>query len=200
MESAAEEAIEFIKEEAHGGKAHTVGLSLGAQTTVQILSMAPEVVNHAVITGTLAREVGSGLSVFMDIFYKVYMCLKNIDSFIKLGMKAQKIPEEYFGHVKKDTKALTWSSLNNITRENSLFRISENLYKSKNQVLILVGEKEVKIVYESAVDLNKCLSNSKAYKMTNFGHTWPLESPELFSNVVRAWITDNPLPEALSKL
>jgi hypothetical protein len=50
------------------------------------------------------------------------------------------------------------------------------------------------------VDLNKCLSNSKAYKITNFGHTWPLESPELFSNVVRTWINDNPLPEALSKL
>jgi pimeloyl-ACP methyl ester carboxylesterase len=89
MECAAEDVIDLIKEKAHGGRAHVVGLSLGAQTAVQILSMAPEVVDHAVITGTLTREVGSNLSVLMNIFFKVYMRLKNIDFFIKLGMKAQ---------------------------------------------------------------------------------------------------------------
>jgi len=195
MEGAAEDVIDLIKE-----KAHVVGLSLGAQTAVQILSMAPEVVDHAVITGTLTCEVGSNLSVLMNIFFKVYMCLKDTDFFIKMGMRAQNIPAEYFEEVKKDVKALTWSSLNNITRENSSFKISENLCKSENRVLILTGEKEVKVVHESAVDLNKCLSNSKAYKITNFGHTWPLESPELFSSVVRTWINDNPLPEDLLKL
>lgn len=200
MESAANEVIDIIKERAHGGKAHIVGLSLGAQVTVQILNMAPEVVDHAVITGTLIREVGSSLSIFMNIFYKIYMRLKDIDFFIKIGMKAQSIPLKYFEDVKKDTKALTWSSLNNITRENSSFRIPENLCRSKNRVLVLMGEKEVKVVHESAVDLNKCLSNSKAYKVTNLGHTWPLESPELFSSVVRAWINDNSLPDTLLKL
>ena len=197
MESAASEVIDIIKERAHGGKAHVVGLSLGAQVTVQILSMAPEVVDHAVITGTLVREVGSSFSIFMAIFYKIYMRLKDIDFFIKMGMKAQSIPLKYFNDVKKDTKALTWSSLNNITKENSSFRLSEGSCKAKNPVLILLGEKEVKVVYESAVDLNKCLSNSKAYKAANLGHTWPLESPELFSSVVRAWINDNPLPDTL---
>lgn len=54
------------------GKAHVVGLSLGAQTAVQILSTAPKVVDHAVITGTLACEVGSSLSIFMNIFHKIY--------------------------------------------------------------------------------------------------------------------------------
>lgn len=200
IKSAADEIIDIIKERAHGGKAHIVGLSLGAQVTVQIVSMAPEVVDHAVITGTLVHEVGSSLSIFMNIFYKIYMRLKDIDFFIKMGMKAQSIPLDYFEDVKKDTKALTWSSLNNITRENTSFRIPENLCRSKNRVLVLMGEKEVKVVYKSAVDLNKCLSNSKAYKVPNFGHVWPLESPELFSSVVNAWINDNQLPDTLLKL
>ena len=200
MESAASEVIDIIKERAHGGKAHVVGLSLGAQVAVQILSMNPEVVDHAVLTGTLVREVGSSFSIFMNIFYKIYMRLKDIDFFIKMGMKVQSIPLEYFNDVKKDTKALTWSSLNNITKENTSFRISKGLYKVKNPVLILSGEKEVKIVYESALDLNKCLSNSKAYKVANFSHTWPLESPEFSSSVVMEWINDNPLPDTLLKL
>lgn len=197
IESAANEIIGIIKERAHGGKAHIVGLSLGAQVAVQILSMAPEVVDHAVITGTLTCEIGSSLSIFMNIFYKIYMHLKDIDFFIKMGMKAQSIHLKYFEDVKKDTKASTWSSLNNITRENRAFRIPENLCRSKNRVLVLMGEKEVKVVYESALDLNKCLPNSKVYKAANLGHTWPLESPELFSNVVMAWINNNPLPDTL---
>lgn len=200
MEGAAERVIDLIKERAHGGRAHIVGLSLGAQTAVQILSIAPEVVDHVIISGTGVREFGSNFSILMDIFYKIYIHLKNIDFFIKLGMKAQHIPVEYFEEVKKDTKALTSSSLNNITKANSSFRISEGLSRAKNKVLILVGEKEVKIVYESAVDLNKCLSNSKSYKVTNFGHTWPLESPELFISVVKSWINDKALPEGLSEL
>ncbi|WP_424354335.1 alpha/beta fold hydrolase [Methanobacterium sp. MBAC-LM] len=200
MESAANEVIDIIRERAHGKKAHIVGLSLGAQVAVQILSMAPEVVDHAVITGTLVHEVGSSLSLFINIFYKIYMRLKDIDFFIKMGMKAQSIPLEYFEDVKKDTKSLTWSSLNNITRENREFRIPENLCRSKKRLLVLMGEKEVKVVYESALDLNKCLSNSKAYKVTNLGHTWPLESPELFSSVVMAWINDNQLPDTLVEL
>ena len=200
MESAAIEVIDIIKERAHGGKAHIVGLSLGAQVAVQILSTAPEVIDHAVITGTLVREAGSSLSIFMNIFYKFYMRLKDVDFFIKMGMKAQSIPLEYFENVKKDTKALTWSSLNNIIRENGSFRIPEKLCRSKNRVLVLVGEKEVKVVYGSALDLNKCLSNSKAYEVVNFGHTWPLESSELFTSVLRAWINDNPLPDILLKL
>ncbi len=44
------------------------------------------------------------------------------------------------------------------------------------------------------MNLNKCLPNSEVYKVTNFGHTWPLESPGLFSSVVRAWINDKPSP------
>ena len=200
MEKAANEVIDIIKERAHGGKAHIVGLSLGAQVAVQIVSMAPEVVDHAVITGALIREVGSSFSIFMNIFHKIFMRLKDIDFFIKRGMKMQSISLEYFEDVKRDTKALTWSSLNNITRENGSFRIPENLCRSKNRVLVLTGEKESKVFYESALDLNKCLSNSKAYKVANLGHTWPLESPELFSSVVRAWINDNQLPDTLMEL
>jgi len=53
-------------------------------------------------------------------------------------------------------------------------------------------------VHESAVDLNKCLPNSK-HILANFGHTWPLESPELFSSVL-SMINGNPLHDILLKL
>ena len=85
-------------------------------------------------------------------------------------------------------------------KENRSFRISEDLYKAENRVLIMVGEKEMKVAHESAMDLNKCFPNSKAYKAANLDHLWPVVSPVLFSSVTRAWINDKPLPKALSKL
>ena len=52
---AAAKIAEMIRERAHGGKAHVAGLSLGAQTLIHLLAVAPEVVTSAFATGTLAR-------------------------------------------------------------------------------------------------------------------------------------------------
>src|SRR5579863_3294566 len=40
----------LICERAHGGRAHVIGLSEGAQVAVQILGSSPEVVDHAIIS------------------------------------------------------------------------------------------------------------------------------------------------------
>src|SRR5512141_1673262 len=47
---AAEKVAELISAKAHGGKAYVVGLSLGAQVLVSLLSQAPERVEKAVIS------------------------------------------------------------------------------------------------------------------------------------------------------
>lgn len=201
MKGSAKMIIDLIKERSLNGKAHVIGLSLGAQITVQILTMAPKVVDHALISGALTREIyGPKTLKMLNVLFKAYIPFKDIDFLIKLNMKSNGIPLEYFDEFKKDTKTLTLSSLRNVIKENMSFRIQDELCKAKNPVLITVGEKEQKIAYKSAIDLNKCLPNSKAYKVTNLGHSWPLESSKLFSDVLRAWINDKPLPKALSKL
>src|SRR5947209_8702658 len=45
FDSAAAQIVEIIR--AHGGKAHVVGLSLGAQTIVTLLSIAPELQRYS---------------------------------------------------------------------------------------------------------------------------------------------------------
>ena len=201
MKGSAKMIIDLIKERSHNGKAHVIGLSLGAQLTVQILTMSPKVVDHALISGTLAREIyGPKTLKMLNVLFKAYIPFKDIDFLIKLNMKSNGIPMEYFDEFKKDTKTLTLSSLRNVINENMSFRIQYGLCNAKNPVLITVGEKEQEISYKSAIDLNKCLPNSKAYKVTNLGHSWPLESPKLFKDVLRAWINDKPLPKALSSL
>ena len=62
MELAAEKVAELIRHQAHGGKACVVvGLSEGAQITVQLLATEPEQIEKAVVSSALLLPVpGSG--------------------------------------------------------------------------------------------------------------------------------------------
>src|SRR5215831_3293037 len=50
---AARRISELIRERGHGGRAHVIGLSEGAQITVQLLGLSPELVDHAIISSAL---------------------------------------------------------------------------------------------------------------------------------------------------
>jgi hypothetical protein len=55
-------------------------------------------------------------------------------------------------------------------------------------------------MHQSARDLVTALPNAKAFLAPKLGHIWNLQAPELFTSTVRAWITDQPLPQELLAL
>lgn len=196
MKTAAEQIMELIKDRAHNKKAHIIGISLGGQLVIQILGMAPEVVDHAVASGTVVRPYfGKVTLTMMPVMGAIFKPLVNTDFFIKKTMEKGKYPPEHFENYKKDTKEFnTYSLTKHMLNENAAFRIPKSLCKVENPVLIAMGETEMEIVHESAEDMNKCLPNSKIFKAPGLYHVWNLESPELFNKTVRAWINDKELP------
>ncbi|MBU4534315.1 MAG: hypothetical protein KKF16_00465 [Euryarchaeota archaeon] len=64
----------------------------------------------------------------------------------------------------------------------------------------MTGEKDYKIIKESARDLLNVLPNSRGAMALKVGHMWNIENPELFNNALRAWITDEDLPEGLESI
>lgn len=200
MKTAAEQIIELIKDKADNNKAHIIGLSLGGQLVVQILGMAPEVVDHAILSGTVVHQYyGKTTLMIMPLMGSICKPLLTMDFVLKKFMEKGKIPLEYFKNYKKDIKSNTYSLNKNILNENAAFRIPKELIKVKNPVLIAMGETEVELVHESAEDLNKCLPNSKIFKAPGLYHVWNLQSPELFNQTVRAWLNDKELPQNVIK-
>lgn len=199
MKGAAEMIIDIIQNQARNGKAHLVGISLGAQIIVQILSRAPEVVDHALISGTLVRSVPHTESFLKLLNYliKVYEPVKDTEFFIKANMRTYNMPKSLFNEFKESTRLINSDSLNRILKENMLFKMPDSLEKAEAQVLVMTGEKDYKIIKESARDLLNVLPNSKGAMALKVGHMWNIENPELFNNVLRAWITDKALPEGL---
>jgi len=196
IETAAEQIIELIKDRAHNKKAHIIGISLGGQLVVQILSMAPEVVDHAITSGTVVRQYYGKITLTLIPLGTIFQLFLRSDFILKKYMESSKMPLEYLENYKKDILEFnTYGLTKRMLSENAAFRIPKGLCKVENPVLISMGETEWEIVHESAEDLNKCLPNSKIFKAPGLYHAWNLESPELFNKRVWAWINDEELPQ-----
>lgn len=197
MIETAEILIKIIRGHAKNGRAHLVGISLGAQLIVQIMSMAPELVDHALISGTLVRRIPhtKSLLTLLDYAIKVYEPVKNTDFFIKANMRTYNMPKKYFEKFKENTYEIDNDSLDRILRENMLFKLPDGLENAQSPVLVMTGEKDYKIIKESARVLLNILPNSEGAVALKVGHLWNLESPKLFNDILLAWINDTEIPE-----
>jgi len=207
-ESAANKIAAFINNQAHGGKAHVVGLSEGAQVLVALLSKHAEVLDHAVVSSAILRPMWatklSGSMVGWS--YRWFMApFKNSDWWIRLNMKGQTgLSEEYFSDFKESFQTTTEASLVHMMESAMAYRMPAGMEKVNVPTLVVCGKKEYKEMKESVRDLAAALPNSRA-ALISLGkgaslakeHGWAFTAPMLFNAAVKAWIEDQPLPTEL---
>ena len=192
IEKSAEAVAAFIQKHACGGKAHIVGLSLGAQIALQLIYTAPEVVDRAMINSALVRPLS--MTKFIPAMIKITMPLAQKKWFARLQAKALGIPEQYFNRYFEESKSISEDSLVQILEENGTFGLPAGLADTNIPSLILVGQKEKKILHQSAQDLITTIPNAKGYMVKKVGHSFNFEDPHLFNQVLHKWISDQPLP------
>jgi pimeloyl-ACP methyl ester carboxylesterase len=199
IKNTAEIIMEIINKRALNGKANLVGISLGAQIIVQILSKAPQLVNRAFISGTLINTVPNSKTLLnlLDHTINEYAPVKDNDFFIKANMRTYNMPKDFFKEFKESTLLLKRDSLERILTENMLFKLPDGLEKVEAPILIMTGEKDYKIIKKSANDLLMSLPGSVGYMAPNVGHAWNLEDSKLFNLVLRRWISNGALKDAL---
>ena len=212
IQGSAEQVAELIKTRAHRGKAHIVGLSEGAQVTLALLSIAPERVDHAIISSALVRPIPGGVWMtpkLIALSYRWFVApLKNSDWWIRLNMKyAAGIPEKYYTAFRQSYKKLTESGFVHLMVENQRFRLPQRLHQIGTPTLIISGRNEYAAMRQSAQDIASAIPNSQIYEVSHRRkmtvaeeHNWSLTTPELFTETVRAWINDQPLPSNLKPL
>jgi len=203
----AEMIAEIIHKNARDGIAHVVGLSLGAQITVALLRLAPELVDHAMVSSALLREpplkwmYDPGLIRFL--FRWGFEPFKNSKRFMELNMRLKPtVPMKYLDNVFEDNRRYTVDTFTALMAANQGFPLPPGLENVKNPVLVCAGEKELRAIKQSAADLAAVLPNAKAIIVDPQGklpmgceHAWNLNLPDLFNRTLRAWLNDQPLPE-----
>lgn len=213
MELAAEKVADLIRTQAHGGKAIVIGLSEGAQVTVQLLATAPNLVDKAIVSSALLRPTpGMGWASSASVVKWTYRMsippFLNSDGWIRLNMKyATGIPDEYYAQFKKSFQETTESQFVNLMLSNQTYRLPKGLEQAAVPTLVLAGKKEYAAMKQSVRDLVAALPNAqgglinlgKKFSMAN-EHNWALATPELFAKTVRAWINGKDMPAEIENL
>jgi pimeloyl-ACP methyl ester carboxylesterase len=198
LQNAAAQVAELIRTRAHGGRAHVVGLSLGAQTTIELLSQTPDLIDRAIASSPLMRPLpGIGTT---NLMAKMYWPFRNTKWLVKWNMQGLGVPDEYFEDFRKDTAALTIDGFVRMTMANGNNHLPPNLQAVTVPTLLLVGEKELKIMKESVRDLLAVMPSAKGYIVSGAIHNWSMQLPDLFTQTVRVWITNQSLPEQLKSI
>jgi pimeloyl-ACP methyl ester carboxylesterase len=208
----AELVAELIRARAHGGRAHVVGVSEGAQIAVALLAFAPETVERAVVSSALVRPVPGGAFMRAGLIawsYKLAVApFKGVRWWTRLNMRrAAGIPDEYFGAFEQTYRRLSESGFTHLMVENQRFRVPAGLDRASAPTLIVVGGREYRAMRDSARDLAAAIPGARAFGVVHAErmsvaaeHNWNLTAPGLFTAMVRAWVGDAPLPDALRRI
>ena len=204
---------DLIRTRAHGGKAHVVGLSLGAQVTVALLGIASELVDHAIVSSASLRPVLPGNWMYSKgmmraVYWSSIAPFQKWDAYIRLNMKyAAGIPDQYFPYFRESFRQYTANAWANLMAANMGYRLPSGLERANCPVLVIVGQKEYASMQQSARDLLSVLPNAAGYTVAHAEkwsmveeHNWSLKAPELFTKTVKSWIEDEQLPEQLVPL
>lgn len=204
---AADKVAALIKQHAHEGKAHVIGLSLGGFVTQHLIRRHPDVVLSAFTTGAAplgpwqvwvaARPSivhwGFWLAIKSGI-YKLAAYQTNLKPH-------EKLVEEIMGN---NTIEVTTAAYADVARW-------------QEEALKEVGEKDKRILFAAGGHGDNIEATKKAVEIfREFGrvdgkktravvvdgaiHGWNLQFPELFAEGIKAWVEEKPLPEGFSEI
>ncbi|WP_316571504.1 alpha/beta hydrolase [Neobacillus sp. YIM B06451] len=196
IQSSAEKVNELIEKIADGKKVIVIGFSLGAQVTIQMLSMDPNSIHYAIINSALVRP-NSYIKKMIGPSIKLFFPLVKNKSFSKLQAKTLYIDDEYFETYYKESSQMKSETLIRILEENMSFEIPNGFNKAVGKILVTVGEKEKAIMKKSALDIVSGNSNCTGIMIPNVGHGISFVNPDFFNQMVEKWIQDGSLPEGV---
>jgi pimeloyl-ACP methyl ester carboxylesterase len=194
LQDTARMVADIIREKIPAGKAHVVGLSLGGALALELVRSAPEVVDHVMVTGAAA-----GLSPFLGwLTINSTWMYKLIPENMLLDMAVRQfgIPAAYRAEFRED---LILGMSTEFTK-NFTHALMEIQIPASAKLLVCVGEKETFIAKRDARKLATTISGARGVVVPAVGHVWNLEQPQLFSDTVRAWVSDQVLPAMLQPI
>jgi pimeloyl-ACP methyl ester carboxylesterase len=191
---AAARVAELIRERAHGGHAHLVGLSLGSHVALQLLADHPELVDRVLVSGTLVTglpgaRVLAGLATLM-------LPLARTGWMTALSARSLHVPKaDLVAH--REEAPLTADLLRHMVLDVSRYRPPTVLATRPHPVLVLAGTREHRRVRASVAVLTALLPHATGGLVTGAIHTWNWQRPDAFTRAIRGWLLEERAPADL---
>ncbi|KAH8170051.1 alpha/beta hydrolase fold domain-containing protein [Sarocladium implicatum] len=207
LDLAASSTAQLIRDHAHDGQAHLVGLSLGGFVAMQVLRQYPDLVKSTFVTGAtpfrpwqiwLAQRSGT-----------IHYGLKFVMGSGIYSLSAWKAGLKDHTQLKAEMVANNdWTLVRDAFGELAKWQwddVQDVATKGK-RVLVAAGDQGDDV--EAARNMARCFREkgsgeglkSKAYVVEGAVHAWDLQFPSLFAWGITAWIKGQILPQGFEEL
>jgi pimeloyl-ACP methyl ester carboxylesterase len=186
---------ELIETQAHERRAHLVGLSLGGYVALDLAASRPDLVPSAIASGVnvlpfphprLMGLAGRLMSPFMTLGPLLRANARS------LGVK----PEDFQGYAEA-ARMMAPGTFLRVGAELMDYRIPSSSGASASRILAIAGQKEQELIVRSVSEIAAAFPRGSGRLAAGVGHAWNGESPDLFAQVVRDHISEQPLPREL---
>jgi pimeloyl-ACP methyl ester carboxylesterase len=188
---AAVAVAELVRSRVGTGRVHLVGFSLGAQVGTQLLAIAPELVDRAVLCGTIVDAMPV-VRVTAPLLGLVAWISRSVT--IRRNARLVRVPSAKFDDHREDVRLLPPAQIARLVEASAAFTLPEGLGKSDSATLFLTGSQEMRLIRRSAAALAERTPNGVDGVAVGMDHEWPLRYPDLFSRTVDAWLSGTALP------
>ena len=117
--------------------------------------------------------------------------------FADMQAKSMHVPPEMQSAFTENLLALSMPAYRRIYQEAADFHAPAPLRRVNTPVLITAGSRESDIITQAVEAISALMPNAQGRLAPGLGHGWNVEAPDLFSAMVRTWISDRPLPDGL---
>jgi pimeloyl-ACP methyl ester carboxylesterase len=198
LEDAAKRVIDLIEAQVPSKRAHLVGLSLGADLALAITQIAPASVDHVMVSA--AAPLGKFFGKLLLVLSTLPINFRYPEQQCKLAAKKFGIPEVYHAMFCEDfLLAVNPTSTRHFVE--ALIELPQWLPSGADvPILVAVGEQESLVAKRAAKKVLGSLKRAQGIMVPGVNHVWNLQTPDLFTETVRAWIEDRPLPDIVRPL
>jgi pimeloyl-ACP methyl ester carboxylesterase len=188
----------LIESHATNGHAHIVGLSLGAYIGLSLLEHHASLVDSAILSGVTSSPIPN--RIFLEpqlwLISKVKKSRKSVERQAK-SLHLTSAEELAFT---ENFMKMNMQTYRTIYKEVVGFRIPEVLGNVQVPTLISAGGNESKVILQAVAAIPQIMPKAEGCIAPGLGHGWNIENPNLFNEMVRAWITSEPLPKELKSV
>lgn len=169
IEDNAQEIISFINQN-YGGKIFMMaGLSLGGQILLEILSNQPDICSYAIVESALVYPMKATYKLIEPTYKLCYNLIKK-RWFSKLQFNSLKIKKDLFEAYYNDTCKISKVDLIAMLKSNSDYSLNHNIRNSNANVMVIAGDKERKIMINSAKKIHQSIPNSELKLLKGYTH------------------------------
>jgi pimeloyl-ACP methyl ester carboxylesterase len=175
---------------------HLVASSFGCAIALNLLDVASDLVETAIVSGGtagLGRILGA-ISLAGTGIYRIIP----METLIKLSYQQFSIPAQYQPMFHDDiARVLNADFTRKITTAMMHVQLPAH---TRVPVLAAVGQRETWPAKQAARKIARLLPHGQGVLVPRVGHIWNLQAPDLFTAMIRAWVTHAPLPAELRPL